>query len=110
MRSHGIWLRRWTAIGRPSTSPSAPSSTALGRLQEGSGTLLGALAHGIPQLCLPQGADQFRNAHTFEATGAGIALIGADATTDRNAKRLAAEIAGLPSVEDAVTALEQLID
>ena len=83
---------------------------ALGRLQEGSARLLGALAHGIPQLCLPQGADQFRNAHTFEAAGAGIALIGADATTDRNAKRLAAEIAGLPSAEDAVTALEQLID
>ena len=28
----------------------------------GSGTFLGALAHGLPQLCLPQAADQFRNA------------------------------------------------
>jgi hypothetical protein len=59
---------------------------------------------------MPQGADQFRNARTCEAAGAGIALIGADATTDRNAKRFAAEIAGLPSTKDAVTALEQLID
>jgi hypothetical protein len=47
---------------------------------------------------------------TCEAAGADIALIGADATTDRNAKRFAAEIAGLPSTKDAVTALEQLID
>lgn len=90
----------------------------------GSGTLLGALAHGIPQLCLPQGADQFRNAQACAAAGAGIALMGADATTDRieaalrrlldapdlrgNAKRIAAEIAGMPTTEDAVTALEQL--
>ena len=28
----------------------------------GSGTFLGALARGLPQLCLPQAADQFRNA------------------------------------------------
>jgi len=28
----------------------------------GSGTALGALAVGLPQLCLPQGADQFLNA------------------------------------------------
>ena len=28
----------------------------------GSGTVLGALALGIPQLCLPQAADQFLNA------------------------------------------------
>ncbi|HSS23012.1 MAG TPA: nucleotide disphospho-sugar-binding domain-containing protein [Mycobacterium sp.] len=45
--------------------------------------MLGALAHGLPQLCLPQGADQFRNAQACAAAGAGIALIGADATTDR---------------------------
>ena len=90
----------------------------------GSGTLLGALAHGIPQLCLPQGADQFRNAEACRAAGAGICLSGADATpgrieaalrqllTDpaprRSAERVAAEIAGMPSPADAVRALEQL--
>ncbi len=89
----------------------------------GSGTLLGALAHGIPQVCLPQGADQFRNAQACAAAGAGIALIGSDASTDRikaalrralddpslrrNAERLATEIADMPSLDDAVTALEQ---
>ncbi len=35
----------------------------------GSGTFLGALAHGLPQLCLPQAADQFRNA------GAGVRAV-----------------------------------
>ncbi|HKR47970.1 MAG TPA: glycosyltransferase [Pseudonocardiaceae bacterium] len=90
----------------------------------GSGTLLGALAHGIPQVCLPQAADQFRNAEACDAAGAGIALVGSDVSIDRgetavrrvlddphlrrNAERLAAEIADMPSVDDAVTVLEQL--
>ena len=37
----------------------------------GSGTFLGALAEGLPQLCLPQAADQFRNSEG--ATRAGVA-------------------------------------
>ena len=64
-----------------------------------------------------------RNAQACAAAGAGIALIGSDASTDRikaalrrvlndpslrrNAERLATEIADMPSLEDAVTALEQ---
>lgn len=40
----------------------------------GSGTCLGALAYGIAQLCLPQGADQFFNADAISAAGAGLAL------------------------------------
>lgn len=40
----------------------------------GSGTLLGGLAHGIPQLCLPQMADQYDNAEAITAVGAGICL------------------------------------
>jgi UDP:flavonoid glycosyltransferase YjiC (YdhE family) len=40
----------------------------------GSGTLLASLAHGLPQLCLPQGADQFGNATACARAGAGIAL------------------------------------
>jgi UDP:flavonoid glycosyltransferase YjiC (YdhE family) len=42
--------------------------------QGGAGILFGALAHGLPQLVLPQGADQFANAAAVERTGAGIAL------------------------------------
>ena len=37
----------------------------------GSGTFLGALSHGLPQICLPQAADQFRNAAGVLQSGAG---------------------------------------
>ena len=37
----------------------------------GSGTVLGALGLGLPQLCLPQAADQFRNTDAVVARGAG---------------------------------------
>ena len=40
----------------------------------GSGTFLGALARGLPQLCLPQAADQFRNAEGGERAGASLTL------------------------------------
>ena len=40
----------------------------------GSGTFLAALGAGLPQLCLPQAADQFFNAAACAHTGAGIAL------------------------------------
>ena len=40
----------------------------------GSGTFLSALARAIPQLCLPQAADQFVNASACERIGAGITL------------------------------------
>ena len=41
----------------------------------GSGTMLGALAHGLPLLVLPQGADQFTNADLLAATGASRTLL-----------------------------------
>ncbi len=40
----------------------------------GAGTILGALCHGLPQLCLPQGTDQPRNAALLVTTGAALAL------------------------------------
>lgn len=46
----------------------------------GSGTMLGGVAHGLPQLVLPQGADQFANADLLAATGAGRALLRGDCT------------------------------
>ncbi|MFK3983376.1 glycosyltransferase [Micromonospora sp. NPDC050397] len=52
----------------------------------GSGTTLGALAVGAPQLLLPQGADQFANAEAVRAAGAGLRLLpdelSADAVAD----------------------------
>jgi UDP:flavonoid glycosyltransferase YjiC (YdhE family) len=40
----------------------------------GSGTTLGALTVGAPQLILPQGADQFANATALTAAGAALSL------------------------------------
>ena len=90
----------------------------------GSGTLLGSLALGIPQVCLPQAADQFRNAEACVGAGAGIALIGADATTDaietalrrvltdkdfrRHAQDIAAEIEAMPAADHAAAVIEEL--
>ncbi|TWP47582.1 glycosyltransferase [Lentzea tibetensis] len=57
----------------------------------GSGTTLGALAVGAPQLVLPQGADQFANADAVCAAGAGLRLDdpSADAITEQARKLLA---------------------
>lgn len=88
----------------------------------GSGTTLGAAAHGLPQLVLPQGADQFGNADALAAQGSGLALTGDDVTADvvaecartllgepvyrGTARALAAEIAAMPSPAAVLPALE----
>jgi UDP:flavonoid glycosyltransferase YjiC (YdhE family) len=48
--------------------------------QGGSGVMLGAMSRGLPQLMLPQGADQFRNAELAARTGAALALLPQDST------------------------------
>ncbi|MCX2950430.1 glycosyltransferase [Lentzea sp. NEAU-D7] len=48
----------------------------------GTGTVLGTLAAGLPQLVLPQGADQFVNADVLAETGAGAKLVGPEVTAD----------------------------
>lgn len=42
--------------------------------QGGAGILFSALSHGLPQLVLPQGADQFMNAEACRRAGAGLVL------------------------------------
>lgn len=42
--------------------------------QTGAGTMLGALCHGLPQVCLPRGADQPWNAASVERTGAATVV------------------------------------
>ena len=42
--------------------------------------MFGALAHGLPQLVLPQGADQFANGAAVRRAGLGLTLEG-DAVT-----------------------------
>ncbi|MEV6282737.1 glycosyltransferase [Kribbella sp. NPDC051770] len=42
--------------------------------QGGAGIVLGALAHGLPQLVMPQGADQFDNAAAVQRAGVGLVV------------------------------------
>lgn len=84
----------------------------------GSGTMLGALASGLPQVCLPRGADQFANAERVRSVGAGIRLLPDEATPERlraavtavlddpaytrAAAAMKAEIAAMPSAADVL--------
>jgi UDP:flavonoid glycosyltransferase YjiC (YdhE family) len=79
----------------------------------GSGTFLAGLAMGLPQVCLPQAADQFFNAGACAKAGAGIALQPGGVTADavhqavstllantsyrEAATRISNEIAAMPS-------------
>lgn len=90
----------------------------------GSGTLLAALGLGLPQLCLPQGADQFRNGAACVAAGAGLSLGPDDATADAiercvgrlltdetfrtAARQIRDEIEVMPTVEDVAATLEKI--
>ncbi len=90
----------------------------------GSGTALAALGHGIPQVCLPQAADQFRNALGVTGCGAGLALMPEQATARAiseavtkvlqdnafqvNAERVRDQIAAMPRPSAVVRRLEEL--
>jgi UDP:flavonoid glycosyltransferase YjiC (YdhE family) len=54
----------------------------------GAGTMLGALCHGLPQLCLPHGTHQPLNAAALVPTGAALALEREDVTPDAVADSL----------------------
>jgi UDP:flavonoid glycosyltransferase YjiC (YdhE family) len=90
--------------------------------QGGAGILLGAFAHGLPQLVLPQGADQFANGEAVERTGAGLALDDPGVTAEQigdaarellgsptyrhAARAIADEISAMPTPDDVVGILE----
>jgi UDP:flavonoid glycosyltransferase YjiC (YdhE family) len=90
----------------------------------GSGTMLGALAHGLPQLLLPHGADQFMNAQALLDSGAGLRLLPEEITAEsvaeaaltllsepsygEAASRIGAEIAAMPAPAEVVAELERL--
>ena len=87
--------------------------------QGGAGILLGALANGLPQLVLPQAADQPANAAAVQRAGAGLALATVTADAVRRAARrlladpgyaarareLGAEIAAMPDADAVVRTL-----
>ncbi|MBV9660823.1 MAG: glycosyltransferase family 1 protein [Acidimicrobiales bacterium] len=82
----------------------------------GSGTMFGALAHGLPQVILPQGADNFLNAQHVEGAGVGLAILPdslnpaevrrcvravlSDSSFARNAKELEHEFAAMPDADE----------
>lgn len=90
----------------------------------GSGSVLGALAHGLPSVLLPMGADQPDNAARCEALGVARTLDPVSVRPDevreavvdlidapryrRAAERLREELDRLPGPEHAVTLLEGL--
>ena len=109
------------------TAPFLPQAAVLPHCRvvishAGAGTMLGALCHGLPQLCLPQSTDQPSNTAALLPTGAALALapdqISAGAVAEavgrllgepsfaEAASRLRAEIERMPGA-DAV--LEQLL-
>jgi UDP:flavonoid glycosyltransferase YjiC (YdhE family) len=91
----------------------------------GSGSMLGALAHGVPMVVVPRQADQFENAAAVVAAGAAEALLPDDLTPDavqlavetvlrepryrEAAQGLAAEIAAMPSPGEVAEQLTRLV-
>jgi UDP:flavonoid glycosyltransferase YjiC (YdhE family) len=85
----------------------------------GSGTFLATLSRGLPQVCLPQAADQFGNAVAGDRSGAAIQIAPQDATpetvataldalvTDPGftaaAQHVASEIAAMPDADAVAT-------
>jgi UDP:flavonoid glycosyltransferase YjiC (YdhE family) len=66
----------------------------------GSGTLLGALTHGTPQVLIPKGADQFWNADLMARAGLAAVLEPSHVTLDAVGRAAAAELAnGRPSLD-----------
>lgn len=87
----------------------------------GAGTTLTALAAGVPQLVMPDGADRFRNAELVRDRGAGLEVAAADVKPDTlttllgdpdlatAATEVRDEIAALPSPADLVTPITEFV-
>lgn len=87
----------------------------------GSGSTLGALAHGLPMVLVPKGADQFDNARACRSAGVAIDVwpdaLSVEAIRDgvqrvlrepawaHASRRVAAEIAAMPTPEEVVDVL-----
>ncbi len=90
----------------------------------GSGSVLGTLAHGLPSVLIPMGADQHYNAGRCADLGTAVVLDAATVAPDevrrtvsqvladdsyrRAAERIQADIAALPGPEETVPLLERL--
>jgi MGT family glycosyltransferase len=93
-------------------------------VNQGGTAILPILAHGLPLLLLPQGANQFHNAAACVAAGVGRRLLPAEVTPDTvrsgvrallddaglrdAARRVQAELGAMPGPERGVELLERL--
>ena len=91
----------------------------------GAGTMFGALAHGVPQVILPQGADNFEHASMCERSGVavsllpdsvdGLAVLDAvcrvlhDSSYARASNVCAAEIAAMPDAAQVAETLREWV-
>ncbi|KOV84327.1 glycosyltransferase [Nocardia sp. NRRL S-836] len=89
----------------------------------GSGTMLGALVAGVPQVVLPQGADQFGNAQALveaglaarpealcaDAIAEGARLVLRDRAYREAAAQVAEEIRHMPSPEEVADSLADVV-
>ena len=96
------------------TAPFLPQAAVLPHCRAvvshgGAGTMLGALCHGLPQLCLPQGADQPSNTAALLPTGAALALQPDEITADTVAEALG-RLLDDPSYRQAANRLRTEID
>jgi UDP:flavonoid glycosyltransferase YjiC (YdhE family) len=112
-----VHVERW--VPQAAVMPHAAAMVGHG----GSGTTRIALGAGVPAVVVPGFADQFRNAERVAALGAGIALSGEHEVPTRlagavrrllerpfhrtAARRVAAEVAALPTVDEAPAVLRE---
>ncbi len=91
----------------------------------GAGTTFGALAHGLPQLIIPQGADNFEHAAMCETAGTSLTLRPTEVNPEAIARavrrlldepsfaaasqRAAAEIAAMPGPAEVAATLHTLV-
>ena len=91
----------------------------------GSGSVRGALAHGLPLVLVPQGADQFDNAARCAAAGAAVVVRPQELTAEavrlalkrvledpsfaEAARRVQAEIRAMPTAEEVVSRFETYV-
>jgi MGT family glycosyltransferase len=87
----------------------------------GAGTMFGALAHGLPQVALPQAADNFINADLLALSGTAVVLrpdeltspavtaavtrLLADEAAGRTARAMRDEIAAMPTADEVADQL-----
>lgn len=94
-------------------------------INQGGTAILPILAHGLPMLVLPQGANQFFHARACDGAGVARSILPAEISVERvrgdvealldapgyreSARSVAAEIEAMPGPDDGVRLLEELV-